>query len=96
VSKIIKNLLHIIAGVLALSGFAYGFIAYFVTSDAGNGAIADGLGRTLVQTPALLRLIFGEERFYPGFGWFIFDMVVFWGSLAGAAGLVRLGEKLRS
>ena len=95
-SKIIKNLLYIIAGVWILSAFVYGFIAYFVTGSADNGAVTDGLGRTLFQTPALLRLIFGEERFYPGFGWFIFDMVAFWGSLVGAMGLVRLGEKVKS
>jgi hypothetical protein len=62
-----------------------GFLAYFITSSS-NGVIIDGLGRLLSESPLLLRMIFGQDRLWAGLGWFIADMIIFW----GGAGLVYL------
>lgn len=81
---IIVNTILVICGLIVLG---VDFLAYFVTStDEATGIMYDGLGRQLFQTPALLRLIFGQERLYPGFYWFLFDVALFFG-LIGVAGL---------
>ena len=57
-----------------------GFLAYFVTFKGVNGA-TDGLGRSLSETPAAVRFIFGQERMWAGWIWFLVDMLIFWGSV---------------
>ena len=80
--------------LVAIALLILGFLAYFVSSfDKASGTWSDGLGRTLVQTPALIRLVFGEERLYPGWKWFILDMIVFWGVIAFGAYLVRQANR---
>jgi len=65
-----------------------GFLAYFVTS-AGPSGITDGLGRPLSEAPLLMRLVFGQERLWAGFGWFFGEMVIFWGSIGIATGVAK-------
>jgi hypothetical protein len=80
-----KTALRITYGVVILwivTALILGFIAYFRSSfDQASGTWFDGLGRPLVQTPFLIRAVLGEERLYPGAGWFVIDMVVFWGGV---------------
>lgn len=77
-------------GVAWFSGlFVLGFLAYFVTS-AGP---CDGLGRPLAQAPMLMRIFFGQERLWAGWGWFATDMVLFWGSIAGAVRISKLLDR---
>ena len=77
---VIKNTLKIVGVVWFIGLFIFGFLAYFVTSAGPS----DGLGRPLSQAPILMRMLFGQERMWAGWGWFAVDMVVFWGSIAAA------------
>jgi hypothetical protein len=80
-----KSLLRksvIVLGVIwIITLFIAGFLAYFVTLDGPNGGITDGLGRKLTEAPLLMRIVFGQERFWTGFGWFFGDIVIFFGSI---------------
>jgi hypothetical protein len=87
------------AGVLiGISAFIGGFIAYFVVGIRDNGEMYDGWGRSLIESPWFVRLIFGQEKLWVGWKWFIVDIVVFW-SLIGVAyavcaiGLMLLDKK---
>jgi hypothetical protein len=77
-------------GVVWFVGLAVlGFLAYFVTSKGTTGP-CDGLGRSLSEAPALMRMFFGQQRMWAGWGWFAGDMLVFWGSVAAAIGLSKI------
>jgi amino acid transporter len=74
--------------------FAVGFVAYFVrTFDPATHTWYDGLGRRLWETPWYVRFIFGQEHDWPGWQWFIADLVIFWGGVGIGAMLVQLGFK---
>tara|TARA_Y100001970_G_scaffold239145_1_gene300849 strand:- start:100 stop:351 length:252 start_codon:yes stop_codon:yes gene_type:complete len=66
----------IFTGLYALSIFIGVFLAYFVRSSDGT----DGLGRQLYDSPGLMKFFWGEE-YWAGFGWFVFDMIYFWGGI---------------
>lgn len=67
-----------VAGLITIAILA--FMAYFVTSfDQAQTLWHDGLGRTLSDSPWFMRMFFGQERQWAGFGWFALDMLVFWG-----------------
>jgi hypothetical protein len=57
-----------------------GFLAYAVRSGGPNG-FSDGLGRPLTESPILMRLIFGQDALWAGFGWFIGEILIFAGSI---------------
>lgn len=61
-------------------------MAYVVTSG-GSGATTDGLGRSLSEAPMLMRIMFGQERMWAGWGWFVGDMIIFWGSIGLAVNI---------
>lgn len=65
-----------------------GFLGYFVTTSGPEG-MTDGLGRQLSEAPFLMRMIFGQERLWAGFGWFVAEMVIFWGSIGAAMGIAN-------
>jgi hypothetical protein len=68
------------------------FIAYFVvSSDSHTGMTFDGLGRQLRESPILMRLIFGQDRLWPGWKWFALDLIIFWGGIVSGVGLVKFG-----
>ena len=56
--------------------------------------IIDGLGRPLSESPLLLRMIFGQDRLWPWLGWFIADMIIFWGGVGLIYLLFTKGAKL--
>jgi hypothetical protein len=58
-----------------------GFLAYFVRSGGPNG-FSDGLGRSLTESPILMRIFFGQDSLWAGFGWFLGDLLIFFGSIA--------------
>lgn len=76
-----KKALSIFAAIWFIVLFICGFLAYMVSSS--NADIpCDGLGRHLTPAPAPMRVIFGQQRMWAGWGWFIGDMAIFWGSIA--------------
>ena len=76
---------------LGIVAFVGAFFAHSVTRTGPSGAMLDGSGRSLSESPLLMRLSIGQERLWTG--WFSFgpDMVVFWGGLAVAYYLVKSG-----
>ena len=87
VMAIIRKIITILLTVWIIAVFACGFLAYFVTSHNDAG-ICDGLGRHLSEAPILARIFFGQDRMWAGWGWFIGDMAIFWGSLASAMSIL--------
>jgi len=78
----------ILAGILVC-----GFIAYFMVSiDPSTHQQFDGFGRPLSESPWFMRMIFGEERLWVGWFWFIGDMIFFWGGIAVAFAFINIGE----
>ena len=69
-----------------------GFIAYFIFSfDPQTQITCDGFGRQLYDSPFFMRLIFGQERLWTGWVWFIGDMLIFWGGLGLGINLIKWG-----
>jgi hypothetical protein len=86
-----KATLSKIFGPVAVCWFVFllicGFLAYFV-SRAGSPP-TDGLGRPITAAPFLMRIVFGQEHMWAGWGWFAAEMIIFWGSIAVALKLAR-------
>jgi hypothetical protein len=78
---------------LLIAVFIAGFVAYMIVSfDPATGAYFDGFGRRLTDAPLIARLIFAEESdSWPGWGWFIADMVFFWTGVGVGAMLIQYG-----
>ncbi len=73
-----------------------GFMAYMMTtSNPHTDVTCDGLGRELTLSPWVMRLMFGQERLWAGWGWFIGDMVIFWGSLAAIGAIYSAADRHR-
>ena len=87
VMGILKKLITTFLIVCVIAVFVCGFLAYFVTSHNDAG-LCDGLGRHLSEAPILARIFFGQDRMWAGWGWFIGDMAIFWGSLASAMSIL--------
>lgn len=88
--KLIRKALVPVGVIWFIALFIAGFLAYFVSS-AGPDGPCDGLGRSLTQAPTLMRILFGQERMWAGWLWFVGDMVLFWGSIALA---INIGKWL--
>jgi hypothetical protein len=89
----LRKALTIFFTVWFIALFICGFLAYMVTSHNAAGP-CDGLGRHLSEAPTLMRIFFGQDRMWPGWGWFFADMVIFWGSIAAATSVFsRLDPK---
>ena len=86
-----KNTLAIIFGVpFFLGAFGYGYLAYLVRSVNESGILVDGLGRTLLLTPAIVKLILHPDSLWAGFIWFIADAVIFFGSIGIGALIFKM------
>jgi len=82
---------------LILAAFILGFVAYFVFSfDPQTKVTFDGLGRQLSESPKLVRLIFGEDKQWAGWRWFLIDMVVFWGAMGLGGSLAAWGLRKKA
>ena len=66
----------ILATLLFVPLLVVGFLAYLVVYTGPGGKIFDGLGRELFEVPLLLRLFWIDQ--WPGLGWYLIDMAVFW------------------
>jgi hypothetical protein len=89
-----KKLLGYVGGTIIFGVFVAGFIAYFVTSfNAETHTWLDGFGRPLSESPWFIRFMFGQDRLWAGWDWFLADMVIFWGGVAVGFGLVSYGFK---
>ena len=85
---ILRKILFPVGIVWFLALLVAGFLGYVVTSTGPEGVV-DGLGRHLTEAPFLMRIFFGPDRLWPGFGWFVLEMVAFWGSIAAASFLSK-------
>jgi len=90
--QIFRKLSVIIGVVLFITLFILGFLAYFVSSTDGITSY-DGIGRKLTNSPWLVRLIFGEEKQWVGWKWFVIDMVIFWSGVVIGFNLISFGIK---
>jgi len=84
--NMLKKIITTFLGIWIITLLVCGFLAYFVTSR-NEGGICDGLGRHLSEAPIFARIFFGQDRMWTGWGWFVGDMVIFWGSLAAIMGI---------
>jgi len=82
--------LVVISLLLGIGAFYYVYKGYFVIGVDEFGYY-DGWGRTLYEPPSWVKMVYPDMQ-WPGTGWFVFDLVVFWLSLSVCAGLLKLGE----
>lgn len=82
-----------IATVFGIGVLYYTFIAYFVFS-VKDGYQYDGLNRLLYEPPWFVNLVYPGMQF-PGYGYFVLDLVVFWGGVAIFYGLINIYLKLK-
>jgi len=88
-----RKVLVYIGGAIILSVFVAAYFGYFVTSFNTETHIwLDGLGRPLSESPWFMRFIFGQNHLWAGWGWWLADMVIFWGGIAVGFGLVNYGS----
>ena len=66
-----------IGGAICITVVVAAFLGYFVSDTSGH----DGLGRQLYPAPLLMRIFFGQERYWAGWLWFVGDLLWFWGGL---------------
>jgi hypothetical protein len=89
------NFLRISVGVSGLAilaaTFISGFLAYFIFSTDSAHVMHDGLGRVLTDSPWFMRFIFGQDRQWAGWGWFVGDFLIFWAGLLIGGGLATFG-----
>lgn len=78
----VKKLVGYFGVALILLVFVCGFRAYFVKSfDAQILTYFDGFGRQLMDAPIVARYLFGQERLWAGWLWFVGDIVWFFGGI---------------
>lgn len=83
-----------LGAVVIIAVFVATFVAYFVyQTDPQTKVMHDGFGRPLRQSPWLMRWVFGQERLWAGWFWFIVDMIIFWGGFFLGIGLAGWGFK---
>ena len=94
--RLFSATLYVVAATIGLSVLVVGVLAYFVTSyGSETGMVLDGLGRFLEPAPFIAQFVFGSDRLWPGWGWFVIDLVWFWGGVGCAAGLCSLAQKVQ-
>ena len=87
---------YLAAGLVGVAMLIASILAYFLISfNPATQQHFDGLGRALEASPWFIRFIFGQDREWPGLGWWLFDFVWFWGGIGTVYGLVKLGEKYK-
>lgn len=103
IKRVISWCLFGLAVIAGIGVFATSILAYFVQSyNPTTRQYFDGLGRPLERlvegdlASYIFAWIFANDTFWPGWFWFALDFVWFWGGLALAYGLFRLGDHLRS
>ena len=77
---------------IIIADLVLAFLAYFVL-QSGELGVFDGLGRELTESPWLVRFVFGTDRMWAGWLWFLADMVIFFGGGGVGILLVLWGSK---
>lgn len=82
-SRYMQNILRTLSVVLGLT-IAVGLVmAVFVRRiDKVTGETFDGLGRILTPPTGLASIFASGTSQWAGYGWFVVDMVCFWGGIA--------------
>src|ERR1700754_4595104 len=74
--------------------FLAGVLAYFFFSrDQKTGITYDGLGRRLSESPLFMQWVFGEDRLWAGWLWFVADMVIFWSGILIGIGMTNWASR---
>jgi hypothetical protein len=80
----VKTLISVLTVSWLLGVLVWEFLANFMTYASPTG-MRDGLGRQLEETPSYIRdIIWGVDSLWPGWGWFAFDFILFWGTIPTA------------
>jgi len=83
--------------ILAVMLFTAGVLAYFIhVQDPMTHIIYDGFGRPLSETPLWLQWLFWKDRLWPGWQWFVVDMIVFWTGLISTYLLIEYSKTPKS
>ena len=91
-----RKMIGVIGVALIVAVLIASFVAYFLyTTNPATNIMHDGFGRQLSQSPFLIRWIFGQDRLWAGWLWFVGDMVIFWGGLFVGFNLISWGFKLK-
>jgi hypothetical protein len=89
-----RKLIGYLGGGIIVAVLIAGFVAYFIRSvEPSTKIIYDGFGRQLSESPWFIRLIFGQDRLWVGWGWFIGDMFIFWGGILIGVSLAKFAFK---
>lgn len=92
--QIIRKMALVMGSIILISIFIAGIAAYYITTtDPQTHLMYDGFGRGLSETPFFIRMLFGQDRLWAGWLWFIGDMIIFWGGLGVGFSLVTFGSK---
>ena len=92
--KLFYYLLTGLAILLWAGAFIFGFLSYFVRSSGTDNIILDGLGRQLELTPMIVKFLYVSDTMWPGWGWAIFDWLMFFGLIGIAYLLYNFATKL--
>jgi len=78
-----RIIIKVFGSILILSSILFGITTYALHSfDSETGIETHDIwGRPLTETPTIMKIPFGEDHMWAGWGWFFVDMVIFWGSL---------------
>jgi len=76
-----RRVLKVLCIIWFLSVLVMTFLAYMVSRFDSAGEHLDGLGRHLNPAPPFIRIFFGTNDEWAGWGWFFGDMILFWGSV---------------
>lgn len=75
-----KKIIIFFGIITMVFGFGWALLA-FLQFSTGVGGLKDGLGRILMPSPFFIRMVFGTDRLWAGFHWFIIDLLIFWGCI---------------
>ena len=88
--RIIRGLAGFLGGSVFLGAMIYGYLTGFVRSyDKDIGRYVDGVGRELSEVPFGARF-FVPDSLWPGFGLYLMDAVIFFGSMGIAFTLISV------
>ena len=94
--QMLSKTCYVLGGGAIIAALIAGFLGYMTVSlDPTTQEYTDGLGRTLGPSPFFMRFVFGQDKLWAGWGWWVIDMLWFWGGIAAAMGFFQLGQKVK-
>jgi hypothetical protein len=89
---ILRKIIGYIGIGVILCAILASFNAYLVFSiSPSTGATYDGFGRYLTESPWFMRQIFGEEKLWAGWYWFVVDNLILWVNVGIGWVLIEFG-----